>query len=108
MNGIHASTQNVEKCMIIVLPSTLFLKYASSVYDTLEKNAHRNAMKSGSRFELNAGFATNAAPRKAISSAGICTLRIFSLRKIAAHSVIMKGDSFIIVDTSPWLACATA
>ena len=26
MKGMHASTQNVEKCIIMVMPSTLFLK----------------------------------------------------------------------------------
>ena len=58
-------------------------------------------MNRGRRLELNAGLATNAAPAKAVSSAGIWTFLIFSFRNKAAHSVIMKGESFISVDTSP-------
>ena len=37
--------------MITVIPSTLSLKYARSVYDTLEKTAHKKAMKRGNKFD---------------------------------------------------------
>ena len=74
----------------------------------LDEKAQAKAATRGKIPDLNEGDTMKSAPENAITSAGICTLDIFSLRIMRARMVIINGESLIMVETSACSACPDA